>query len=282
MLITTPQGDGGLWYSDTGGSGQPVLCHHGYMGSHDIWLPVVERLGDQTRWVLMDARGAGDSERPGTGYTVDQAVADVLAVADHVGLHRFTYVGHSMGGALGYRLALEHPDRIERLVLVCAAPPRSSPVPAPALERVVQAWRTQDADAMFEALAAGQPGPPDPTEMTARAARALSASAGHVEALAASMKTFDVLDRLDELALPVMMIVGGADPALRPNLEAYLQLPNAGLSVLDGVGHVPSVEAPDRFVAVLARFLHQGVLTARTLREARSAETSVGAGPRAS
>jgi pimeloyl-ACP methyl ester carboxylesterase len=282
MLITTPQGDARLWYSDTGGDGPPILCHHGYMGSHDIWLPVVERLGDHGRWVLMDARGAGDSERTGTGYTVDQAVDDILAVADHVGLDRFTYVGHSMGGALGYRLALEHPDRIERLVLVCAAPPRSSPAPAPALERVVQAWRTQDADAMFAALAAGQPGPPDAVEMTARAARALSASAGHVEALAASMKTFDVLERLDQLALPVMLLIGGADPALRPNLEAYLQLPNAGLSVLDGVGHVPPVEAPDRFAAVVARFLREGVLTARTLREARSGEHSVGAGPRAS
>jgi pimeloyl-ACP methyl ester carboxylesterase len=264
-------GDGaGLWHSDSGGNGQQVLCLHGYMGSHDIWLPTVERLAAQARWVLMDARGAGDSERPSDNYTVDQAVDDIMAVADQVGFDRFTYVGHSMGGALGYRVALEHPDRVERLVLVCAAPPRSFPgPPPPALERVMHAWKAQDAGAMFEALAAGQPDPPDPAEMTARAARAVSASAGHVEELAASMKSFDVVGQLQQLTLPVMMIIGGADPALGANLEAYLQLPNASLSVLDGVGHVPSVEAPERFAAVLGRFLRDGVLTARTLRELR-------------
>ena len=270
-VVKAPQDGVGLWYSDSGGNGPPVLCHHGYMGSHDIWLPVVERLAAQARWVLMDARGAGESERAIGGYTVDQAVDDIIAVADHVGLDRFTYMGHSMGGALGYRLALDHPDRLERVVLVCAAPPRGfQGPPPPALARVVDAWRAQDAGAMFDALAAGQPGPPDQAEMTARAARAVSASAGHVEELAASMKSFDVLDRLQGLALPAMIIIGGADPALGPNLEAYLQLPNASLSVLDGVGHVPSVEAPDRFVAVLGRFLRDGVLTARTLRESRA------------
>lgn len=270
-MVKAPRDGAGLWYSDSGGNGRPVLCHHGYMGSHDIWLPMVERLATQARWVLMDARGAGDSERSSGGYTVDQTMDDVIAVADDAGLDRFTYVGHSMGGALGYRLALEHADRIERLVLVCAAPPRSfQGPPPPALARVVDAWQAQDAEAMFEALAAGQPGPPDQAEMEARAARALSVSAGHVEELAASMKAFDVLDLLKELAQPAMIIIGGADPALGPNLEAYLQLPNAGLSVLDGVGHVPSVEAPDRFAAVLARFLRDGVLTARTLRESRA------------
>ena len=107
-----------LWYEDSGGPGEVILFHHGYTGSHDSWPPIVEQLRDEFRCVMMDARGAGDSSHPDDGYTIEQYAADVIGLADALGIDRFTYVGHSMGGGVGMWLGLEHADRLDRLVLV--------------------------------------------------------------------------------------------------------------------------------------------------------------------
>ncbi|MEX2228639.1 MAG: alpha/beta hydrolase [Dehalococcoidia bacterium] len=104
------------------GAGSTILFDHGYTGSHDGWEPVVPTLADRYRCIVMDARGAGDSERPAGGYSVAQYAADVIGMADALGLDRFTCVGHSMGGGIGMWLGLEHAHRLERLVLVAPIP----------------------------------------------------------------------------------------------------------------------------------------------------------------
>ena len=105
-------------FHDEVGSGEPVLLHHGYTGSHDVWLKeIASRLSDRYRCIVMDARGAGDSAHPADGYTIEQYALDVIGVADALGLEKFTYVGHSMGGAIGMQLGLEFADRLAKMVL---------------------------------------------------------------------------------------------------------------------------------------------------------------------
>ena len=88
-------------FVETRGSGPTILFQHGYTGSHDGWDAVVVRLQDRFRCVVIDARGAGDSEHPDDGYTMEQYASDVVGVADALGIDRFTFVGHSMGGGIG-------------------------------------------------------------------------------------------------------------------------------------------------------------------------------------
>jgi len=126
-----------LFYEDTGGSGEIILFHHGYTGSHDSFSAVVEQLRDEFRCVVMDARGAGDSSHPDGGYAIEQYASDVIAMADSLGIDRFTYVGHSMGGGIGMWLGLEHADRLDRLVLV--APVGSGGISAPPEMRAAMA-----------------------------------------------------------------------------------------------------------------------------------------------
>ena len=93
-------------FHDELGSGPPVLMHHGYTGSHDVWLDEIgPRLADRYRCIVMDARGAGDSAHPEGGYTIEQYARDVVGLADALGLDRFSYVGHSMGGGIGMSCA---------------------------------------------------------------------------------------------------------------------------------------------------------------------------------
>ncbi|MEX2373891.1 MAG: alpha/beta fold hydrolase, partial [Dehalococcoidia bacterium] len=116
-----------LWYDDRpveglDGGGEPILFHHGWTASRVNWAPVADRLADRYRVVAMECRGTGESEHTEDGYTIEQYAADVLAVADHLGLERFTYAGHSMGGVVGYGLALDAPERLDRLVLMAPIP----------------------------------------------------------------------------------------------------------------------------------------------------------------
>jgi pimeloyl-ACP methyl ester carboxylesterase len=111
-----------LFY-DENGAGEPLLLHHGYTGSHYSYDDVVPALAAKFRVIRMDGRGAGDSERPAAGHTIEQYAADVIGMADHLGLNRFTYIGHSMGGVIGYELGLSFPQRLDRLVLIARPRP---------------------------------------------------------------------------------------------------------------------------------------------------------------
>lgn len=68
----------------------------------------------------MECRGTGESEYTEGGYSLQQYAADVIGVLDHLGIGRVTYAGHSMGGGVGYLLALTYPERVERLILMAA------------------------------------------------------------------------------------------------------------------------------------------------------------------
>src|SRR6185437_14592460 len=111
-----------LYHADEG-AGDPIIFHHGYTGSHDAWSNlIVPRLRDRYRCIVMDARGAGDSGHPESGYTIEQYARDVVGLADLLGLQTFTYCGHSMGGVIGMELGINHAARLNKLILVAPAP----------------------------------------------------------------------------------------------------------------------------------------------------------------
>jgi pimeloyl-ACP methyl ester carboxylesterase len=258
-----------LFYEDTGGSGGVVLFHHGYTGSHDGWPPIIDQLRSEYRCVMMDARGAGDSAHPESGYTIEQYAADVIGIADALGIDRFTYVGHSMGGGIGMWLGLEHAARLDRLVLVAPVGSGGIVVPAAMREAMAKLWYDRNAEELIRQRIVGAARPERVDEVTvkARVDRALSVSTGHYEGSWESMATFNVTDRLAELTTPTLMIVGAADGLSRANLEDYLRLPNATLHVFSRVGHFVPTDVPDEFVVVLRDFMHNGVVSAATLQD---------------
>lgn len=101
------------------GAGKAVVLVHGFAGSTFSWLPVVPELAREFRVVVVDLPGFGLSDRrPGIGYGHEAQAERLRALLDLLGIKRAAFVGHSMGGAIVQRLAVRHPDRVERLVLV--------------------------------------------------------------------------------------------------------------------------------------------------------------------
>jgi haloacetate dehalogenase len=109
------------------GQGAPLLLLHGHPQSHAMWHEVAPRLAQRFSVVLMDLRGYGDSGRPDPGpdsaaYAKREMAADAVHVMRHLGHERFQVLAHDRGARVAHRLALDHPQAVERLMLLDIAP----------------------------------------------------------------------------------------------------------------------------------------------------------------
>jgi pimeloyl-ACP methyl ester carboxylesterase len=255
-----------LFY-DEHGSGEPVLIHHGYTGSHYSWDGVVPFLADRYRVFRMDARGAGDSSHPADGHTIEQYAADVIGMADHLGLDRFTYIGHSMGGVIGFELGLSHQDRLDKLVLVAPAPADGVVAPPAMHEASARLRAANDAEAMARQSIALSANPVSYEDALIDARRRLTISQAHFDQSWDALCTYRKGDRLGEITVPTLLVAGAADSLLAANLKDFQRLPNATLHVFSRVSHGIPYEIPETFAGVVADFLANGVVTAATLQE---------------
>jgi pimeloyl-ACP methyl ester carboxylesterase len=99
-----------------------TLLLHGIGNYGRYWDLFADTVAGRLRLIAPDARGHGESGRPVDAYAPQEFIADALAVLDTLTVERALVVGHSMGGTHAIRLAAEHPDRVERLVIVDAGP----------------------------------------------------------------------------------------------------------------------------------------------------------------
>lgn len=121
-MPTLTLADGDHLYYEVHGSGPPLLLVPGLGGVATFWDPQVPALAERFTVVLHDHRGTGRSSLSRIAYSVEQMAGDVLALLDHLGIERPHYIGHSTGGAIGQTLALDRPERIDRLVLSATWP----------------------------------------------------------------------------------------------------------------------------------------------------------------
>ncbi|KQS02286.1 alpha/beta hydrolase [Sphingomonas sp. Leaf357] len=102
-----------------------IVLLHGFPESHRTWRHVIPALAERHFVVAPDQRGFARSSKPAdvADYTPDRMVADLIALADHYGIDRFTLVGHDWGGAIAWMAALTRPDRVARLIIINAPHP---------------------------------------------------------------------------------------------------------------------------------------------------------------
>jgi pimeloyl-ACP methyl ester carboxylesterase len=256
-----------MFYGEAG-SGAPIVIHPGWTGAHDAWWDlIVPRLRDRYHCIVMDPRGAGDSSHPADGYTIEQCARDVVGLADYLGLRTFTYLGHSMGGLIGFELGISHADRLDKLILVAPTPADGFPASqVPAGESYLRQVRERDRDSMIKLRMLTAIRDVDPAQVALLVDRTLSVSDGHLEQLWREQLTTRRGDRLREITTPTLVVAGAADMLLPDNLRDFSRLPNATLHVFSRVGHGVPSDLPDAFAEVVADFMEHGVVVAGTVR----------------
>ena len=236
-----------------------VLAVHGWFGSSRGWGSLPEFLdGSAYTYVFMDLRGYGDRKQVAGEFTMEEAAADAIALADELGWDRFSVIGHSMGGKVAHQVLLQAPDRVDKLIGL-------NPVPATAVPFDEQGW------ALFSGAAANAGNRAAIIDFTTgnkltktfidhvvRHSLENSTEAAFGAYLQAWAKSDFSAQVKPDSGTPVKVIVGVNDPALSAEVMEQTWLvffPDAELTILPDAGHYPMFEAPVSLATSIEEFL---------------------------
>jgi pimeloyl-ACP methyl ester carboxylesterase len=261
------------------GQGEPVfILLHGFGASEFTWREVIEPLSRQGRVIVYDRPAFGLTERlmPGawTGtnpYSVQGNIELLDGLMDELGVEKAVLVGNSAGGDLAAAYALEHPDRVQGLVLVdpAVASGRGSGIPSWILP-LLKTPQLRNIGPLLVRSIAGDLG----NETIRLAWHDPSLIGQHVydgyrrpfmannwdKALyefTIADNPVNYSDRLGELAMPVLIVTGDDDRIVptESSIQLSKEIPGAHLVVFNACGHVPQEECPDQFMDALQDFL---------------------------
>jgi pimeloyl-ACP methyl ester carboxylesterase len=117
--MPTAQVNGISMYYRERGEGEPLVMVQGFGGGHEGWFFQARAFGEHFRVIVFDNRGIGRTERSPKPYTIDTMAEDTIGLMDALGVARAHVLGMSLGGIVAQEVAIKHPDRVMKLVLVC-------------------------------------------------------------------------------------------------------------------------------------------------------------------
>jgi len=261
-----------------GGKGRPLLLVHGWPQTWYQWRMVMPALARDFEVIAVDQRGIGLSDKPASGYDAGSQANDMVALMEKLGHRRFAMVGFDTGMPIGYALAADHPDRLERLVVgeaiitgVTPSPPLL--VPGPANTRLWHIAFNRLDGSVNEALVRGREaiyfgaeyaqsaGTPLPDAVVKYYVERLASSR---DALRGSFESYRAIDvsiaqnqqrKQHKLTLPVLAIGGGK--ALGEGVASTMRLvaDNVETKIIPESGHWVAEEAPEQLLEALRPFL---------------------------
>jgi 3-oxoadipate enol-lactonase len=249
-----------LHHSLDGALDGPALLLGGSLGTTlEMWEPQLAALAPTVGLVRFDTRGHGRSPVPAGPYRIDDLGSDVLRLMDDLHLERANYCGLSIGGMVGIWLAINAPERLDRLILVCTG--AFLPPADPWLERAVavRAAGTPDviADAVIarwftEPFAAAHP------DTVARYHAMLGATdPGGYAACCEAIAMMDLRAGLPSVTTPTLVLSGAQDPAIPPSHGRLIAdaVRGSRYELLDPAAHLATVERANAVNELIAGFL---------------------------
>lgn len=239
---------------------EPLVCVHGVGSYLEAWSGVVALLAGQFTILTFDLRGHGRSSRVKGRYELDDFVDETIKLADHVGFETFNLAGFSLGGLIAQKLAIDHPQRLRRLVLLATVAGRTPDERARVLARLA-ALKAGEAGSHYDGslsrwlTEAFQQQNPE----LIRAARERSA-ANDPDCYAAAYRVLaetDLGDQLHRISCPTLIATGEDDIGSNPRMARFMNdcIPGSTLRILPGLRHSILIEAPDLVGSMMQDFL---------------------------
>lgn len=239
-------------------AGVPIILLHGYSDSWFSFSNVLPLIPKTYRVFALDLRGHGMTDKPATGYGMDEMAEDVVAFMKHYGLENATVIGHSAGGYVAQHVAAAAPERVARLGLIATT---TTPQAITGIS---------DFDAFVRGLSDPVPADfirdfqtstiyrPLPADFVSRVVDESSRLPAHVwRGVMNGMLAMEPISGLAGAGIPTMVLWGDKDTLMpRREQEAFVRMfPNVVFKVYRETGHALHWERPDEFVRDLVAFV---------------------------
>ena len=251
------------------GTGRPLLVLNGFAATSADWDPwFIEALASSNELILLDNRGLGSSSDNGLPFEIAQLADDTVRIVDGLGIERPSLLGWSMGGFIAQTVGMQHPTRINKLVLLSSDPggAEADLAPAEVWSQLTDTSGTPHEQArrllflLFPSAVAESIYRKFGDIVAAARARL---SADLVNRQVAAMKTWHrdgVSSLLRAMKLPVLVATGTADQVIPPSnaLKLVNAIPGAWLAQFKGGGHAFMAQYPQALADLINNFLKLG------------------------
>jgi pimeloyl-ACP methyl ester carboxylesterase len=240
------------------GTGPPIVLMHGAEADHSMFAALTAQLEKNLTVIAYDQRDSGDTRNPGQPYTLEDMGDDAAALIEGLGFEKAHVYGTSLGSLIAQSLAVHHPMRVDRLVLAAAIRiGRTLPEIAPATARRVselRADRARNAEEIArifypEAHLAAHPEAVELFKLQRRTAE-------QQQRRAALLGPAPMLG-LSRITAPTLVLAGREDRLVpcAHSLSIAQEIRGAQTSILEGVGHVNAIQAPEQVAQAIFQFL---------------------------
>lgn len=255
-------------YYEVHGWGQPLIMIMGFGGGLRGWFFQTRAFKKHYKVIIFDNRGIGKSAKATEPYTVSTMAADALGLMDHLGIDKAHVLGMSLGSLVAQEIAIEHPERVSKLILACASIGEAQENDMH--ERMVKAFKVKEGpdgvdlssvdfvEAMDTVIA---------LSFNKRFYRVLFTPVskvymklvgveGHLRQIEA-VQGYKTVDRLHRVTAPTLVMTGSEDKLLPPKYSEQIAslIPDARLVKVEGGSHALNIEMRSRFNKEVLGFL---------------------------
>lgn len=251
-------------YYQVRGEGDPLILLMGFGADGNVWEKHVAEYQKHFQCILLDNRGVGRSDQPKGPYSTAMMAADTIAVMDHAGVKKARVAGISMGGAIAQELALNYPDRVEKLVLISTWP-RFNNYAKTVYQNLIKLRRTSKPEDFMELLQLWIYAPPFYEKglevlkegQAGAAANENPQSQDGFEGQLHACMNHDTVDRLHQISVPTLITIGDMDIFTPPAFSQILheKIKHSKYVSFPEGGHVHHWEDLERFNRITTEFL---------------------------
>jgi len=261
----------GIVHYEAYGRGRPVLLLHGWLGSWSLWRNTIAELGKEFRTYALDFWGFGESGGQGADFSVDNFTVLVNEFMDRLGIVKAPLIGHSMGGTVSLGMAVRHPEKVVKVIVV------GSPIQGSSLNPLLKlagysGWIglantapflfTQFMRVLKVSLRGG-------SYLLAKDGQALGKmmvadisglTVGPFFQSIGTLRQTDLRTQVGEVKVPVMGVYGKRDLIVSPQQSKVLKeyAPHSKIAWFEDSGHFPMIDEPERFHSTVRDFLNNG------------------------